>query len=282
MSVVAEILHDLQHAFEGRRVPRVQALQMPAPALRRHKDGEFGALVLDDGSVGLSYLLLEGTLAGLEGPAGAPAVQGLDTLALAARWADPDPAWRALGAAAANALTRHLFDRAGFVPPPAADSIGGLAPRPGEAVGMVGLFPPLVPQILARGARLTVLERRADLAGPRDGWTVTLDPSALAGCRQVLATSTVLLNGSFDAIADAVRQASVFSLIGPGAGCLPDALFRRGVTQLGGTWVTDPPALLAALANGTPWGGSARKSSLTPATYPGWPALVAAAQDAGR
>lgn len=282
MSVVAEILHDLQRAFEGRRVPRVQALQMPAPALRRHKDGEFGALVLDDGSIGLSYLLLEGTLAGLEGPAGAPAVQGLDSLALAARWADPDPAWRALGAAAANALTRHLFDRAGFVPPPAADSIGGLDPRPGEAVGMVGLFPPLVPQILARGARLTVLERRGDLAGPRDGWTVTLDRSALAGCRQVLATSTLLLNGSFDAIAEAARQATAFSLIGPGAGCLPDALFRRGVTQVGGTWVNDPPALLAALASGSPWGGSARKSSLTPVSYPGWPALVAAATDAGR
>ena len=66
-----------------------------------------------------------------------------------------------------NALTRELFDRAGFVPPAATDSIGGLDPRPGEHIGMVGFFPPLVKQVTACGARLTVLELRADLAGAR-------------------------------------------------------------------------------------------------------------------
>jgi uncharacterized protein len=289
MTIVESILHDLQQAFERHPVPRVRALQLPAPALRHHKDGEFGALVLDDGSIGLSYLLLDGTLAGLAGLAGSAGLAGrngsgavtglagIDALALAARWSDSDPAARAIGLAAANALTRHLFDRAGFMPPAATDSIAGLDPQPGEAVGMVGLFPPLVPQILRAGARLTVLERRTELAGPRDGWTVTLDPAALSGCRKVLATSTVLLNGSFDAVAAAVHGAEVFALVGPSAGCLPDALFRHGVTRIGGIWVTDPQALLTALAAGTPWGGSTRKFTLSAADYPGWPALAAAA-----
>jgi uncharacterized protein len=251
----------------------VRALHLPAAPLRDSKDGEFGAIELDDGTLGLSYVLLGGTLAGLNRGGLARGLAGADALSLARRWTDADPAWQALGFAAVNALTRRMFDRAGFVPPPAADSIAGLDPQPGEAVGMVGLFPPLVPQILARGARLTVLELRRELAGAREGYTVSLDPAALAGCRKVLATSTVLLNRSFDAVAEAVRGAAVFALVGPSAGCLPDALFARGVTVVGGTWVGDGPALTAALAAGRPWAGSTRKFSLAAAAYPGWRAL---------
>jgi hypothetical protein len=82
---------------------------------------------------GLSYLLLDDTLASI-GAAGA-AVQGRRC---AAALAGDGPTRRvagarALGFAAVNALTRELFDRAGFVPPPAADSIGGLDPQPGES-----------------------------------------------------------------------------------------------------------------------------------------------------
>jgi len=279
MAIADEILDDLGRACAGRPLPRVRALHLPAPALRQHKDGEFGALELDDGALGLSYVLLGGTLTALQQHHGQPdmPLAGADPLALADRWRDPDPVWQAIGFAAVNAVTRHLFDAAGFLPPRAADSIAGLDPRPGESVGMVGLFPPLIPRILRTGARLTVLELRADLAGPRDGYTVTLDPAALAGCRKVLVTSTVLLNRSFDAVADAVRGAEVFALVGPSAGCLPDALFRHGVTLVGGTWVTDPRGLVEALTAGRPWGACARKFGLSAADYPGWPALVAAA-----
>ncbi|MBI3155176.1 MAG: hypothetical protein HYZ20_07185 [Burkholderiales bacterium] len=277
MTIADQILADLRAALARRKLPRVRSLHLPASALRQSKDGEFGALALEDGSLGLSYLLLGATLAGLDAGGHHDALAGADALALAARWKDPDPAWQAVGFAAVNALTRHLMDAAGFMPPSASDSIAGLDPQPGEAIGMVGFFPPLVPQIVARGARLTVLELRADLAGERDGYTVTLDPAALAPCRKVLATSTVLLNRSFDAVADAVRGAEVFALVGPSAGCLPDALFRRGVTRIGGTWVSDPAALVAAIESGTPWGSNARKFSLERADYPGWPALVAAA-----
>ena len=65
--------------------------------------------------------------------------------------------------------------------------------------------------------------------------------------------------------------------MGPGAGCLPDGLFARGVTLLGGSWVVDAAAFKQALATGAPWGGSARKFALTRANYPGWQALLAVA-----
>jgi uncharacterized protein (DUF4213/DUF364 family) len=278
MRVAEEVLHELRGALAGRQRPAVRALHLPANAALGTKDGEFGALELEDGSIGLSYVLLGDTLSALQVAAPDAGLAGQDPLALASAWTEADPARRALGFAAVNALTRHLFDLAGYAPPAATDSLGGLDPRPGDHVGMVGLFPPLVPKVLAAGARLTVLERRADLAGPREGYEVTLDPATLAGCNKVLSTSTILLNASFDDILQAARGAQQLAIVGPGAGCLPDPLFRRGVTTLAGTWITDPAGLVAALASGAAWGANARKFALRREDYPGLAALLAGAR----
>jgi uncharacterized protein (DUF4213/DUF364 family) len=140
---------------------------------------------------------------------------------------------------------------------------------------MVGLFPPLLKAVLASGARLTVVELRPELAGERDGWRVTLDAHELRGCNKVLSTSTVLLNETLDGLLAHCRHAERFAMIGPGAGCLPDALYARGVTALGGTWVEDVAAARAALASGQPWGHHARKFLLERDAYPGFDALLA-------
>ncbi len=84
----------------------------------------------------------------------------------------------------------------------------------------------------------------------------------------------MLLNDTLDALLARCAGASAFALVGPGAGCLPDPLFARGVTLLGGTWPVDRPALLAAIREGTPWGESARKFALTRGDYPGLDALL--------
>jgi uncharacterized protein len=263
-----ELLQQLAQAFADRPAPPVRALHLPPVPWTGNKDGEFGAVELETGALGLSYLLLDDTLVRI-GPAG-QGLHGADALQLARRWIDGDsPAQRALGFAAVNALTRELFDRAGFVPPAATDSIGGLDPQAGEAVGMVGFFPPLLKAVLGRGATLTVLELRADLAGQHDGYRVTLDPRDLASCTQVLSTSTVLLNHTLDGVRAACTAARRFVLIGPGAACLPDPLFARGITALGGTWIVDRPAFIEAVATGAPWSHASRKFLLTREDYPG-------------
>ena len=276
MSAAGELLALLQRAFERRAAPRVRALHLPPTPWNGRKDGEFGAIELDSGALGLSYLLLDDTLARI-GPEGA-GVAGADALQLAQRWIDGStPAQRALGFAAVNALSRELMDRAGYAPPDAPDSIGGLDPQPGEAVGMVGFFPPLARQVVARGATLTVLELRADLAGAHDGFRVTLDRTDLAPCTQVLSTSTVLLNHTLDDVLAACTSARQLVLVGPGAGCLPDPLFARGVTALGGTWIEDAAAFTGALASGGKWSAAARKVLLARDDWPGADALIAAA-----
>ena len=276
MNVAEETLQALTRALAGRPVPRVHALHLPPARWKGSKDGEFGALELDDGSLGLSYVLLEGTLTALSAGGAGSGLAGTDALDLARRWVHGSGAARTLGFAAVNALTRHLFDRAGFMPPDAPDSIGGLDPRVGEHVGMIGFFPPLVKEFTACGAHLTVLELRPELAGAHAGFRVTLDPRDLRTCDKVLSTSTVLLNDTLDAVLSHCAQARAFALIGPGASCLPDALFRRGVTLLGGVWIEHGNALKRALTAGEPWGRYARKFALpAPQWHARWPAGLA-------
>ena len=278
-TVRAELVALLERFADTLPLPRVRSLHLPAPSAEGSRNGEFCAIELEDGSLGLSFVLLGDTLVTLRGRGAHAALAGTPALDLARCYADAAGAQRALGFAAVNALTRHLFDRAGFEPPAAAGSLGELDLQAGDHLGMIGLFPPLVPQVLASGARLTVLELRAELAGARDGWHVTLDAGALASCNKVLSTSTVLLNDTLDAILERCRDAERFALIGPGAGCLPDPLFARGVTLLGGSWIVNPAGFKAALQAGNAWGGFARKFAIGREHYPGFDGLLAQARE---
>ena len=251
------------------REPRVRALHLPPPRPAAARDAEFCALELDDGSIGFSYVLQDGVAPALWAGAGVPALAGAAAAAVAGGYTGSDALARALGFAAINALSQALFTRAGFTPPPAGDSLAGIAPARREHVGMVGLFPPLVAPVLAAGAQLTVLELDPALAGERDGYRVTLDPAAIASCDRVVSTCTVLLNDTLDAVLAACRRARRVVVIGPTAGCVPDPLFERGVEVVGGRRVTDARGFLDAFAAGERWGAFAAKYVIARPDYPG-------------
>lgn len=276
MSFATEYLAQLETFATRRALPRVRALHLPPPLSEENRDankGEFCALELDDGSLGLSYVLLDDTLEALRRNEGRFALAGADALAVARGYLD-DGLNKTLGFAAANALTRCLFDRAGCMPPPAGDSLGRIDPQPGERIGMIGLFKPLLGRILESGARLTVVELNPELVGEQEGYVVTLDAEALAECGKVVSTSTLLLNDTLDRMLACCRHARWFAMVGPSAGCLPDALFARGVTLLGGNWVTDRAGFADALRRGESTSAYARKTALTSDTYPGFAALL--------
>ena len=68
------------------KVPRVRALHLPpqpTPAQGPDNRGEFCAVELEDGALGMSYALFDGVLARLHAQAGAPGLVGADALALA-------------------------------------------------------------------------------------------------------------------------------------------------------------------------------------------------------
>lgn len=281
MSFAADLVAQLEHATAGQPVPRVRALHLPPAEAAASKSGEFCALELDDGALGLSYVLLDHTLQRLIQSGGGEGLVGMGALELARAFAAPsgrahtasqDPAQelrRTLGFAACNALSRTVMGRMGFAPPRATDSIGGIAPQAGDHVGMVGLFSPLLKQVTAAGARLTVVELNPDYAGQYDGYHVTLDAAELQGCNKVLSTSTILLNHTVDDMLAQCRGAERIVLIGPSAGCVPDPLFARGVTLMGGSWITDRAGFIDALRRGDPWSAFAYKFALTASDWPG-------------
>lgn len=276
MNFAETYLAQLERFAERGPLPRVRALHLPPATIDPLPGdrGEFCALELDDGSQGLSYVLLDDTLARMR-EGGGLALAGADALELARAYVSGSGIQRTLGFAAANALTRCFFDRAGYQPDTSADSIGGLDPQPGERIGMIGLFTPLLGRILKSGAQLTVVELKAELAGDKEGYRVTLDPAELVGCGKVLSTSTLLLNDTLDYMLGFCRDARWFAMIGPSAGCLPDALFARGVTLVGGTWVHDRAGFVDALRSGRERGEFARKCAIAADAYPGFETLLA-------
>ena len=248
-----------------------QTLDLLAQAFARHAAPRVRA-----GSIGLSYVLYGQTLPALRLQPAAWA--GADAWALLQGCLQPPTAQqgvpRTLGFAVLNALTAHLMRRAGWRPPDAPDSIAGLDPQPGEHIAMVGFFKPLFKAVRDRGARLTVLELREDLLGEHDGVQVTSDPQVLTRCDKVLATGTVLLNGSLPGLLALARQATRFALVGPSAGALPDALFAAGVTDLAGAWVEDGPGFAESLRCGASRGQTARKFLIRAGDWPGVQALA--------
>ncbi|MBI4291722.1 MAG: hypothetical protein HY661_09610 [Betaproteobacteria bacterium] len=257
-------------------LPRIRDLHLPprvvAPADYK---GEFCALELEDGSLGLSFVLIDNALETMHANKDGLRLRGADPLAVARGYAQGDGISRTLGFAAANALTRCFFERAGYLPDASADSIGGLNPQAGERIGMIGLFASLAARIAQAGSELVVVELKPELAGDRDGYRVTLDAGELAGCSKVVSTSILLLNDTLDAMLAHCRQARWFAMVGPSAGCLPDALFARGVTLVGGSWVRDRAGFLEALRRGESHSRYTRKFAIAAGNYPGFEQLLA-------
>jgi len=273
MTWAADALHLIEGFAARAPLPRVRALHLPPTPAPGGLRGEFCALELDDGALGLAYVLLGDTLDTLR--RGGVPVQGADALALARGFASGDLLRRTLGFAAMNALTRCLFDRAGFVPAKSADSFGGLDPKPGATLGMIGWFAPLAGRLSERGARLVVVELREDLVRDDGRVRITTDPRELAACPRIMATGTLMLNDSLDRMLPFCRHAEHLALVGPSVGAPPDPLFARGATLLGGHWVHDGRGFVEALVRGEGTGPFAWKSALARDAYPGWDGLLA-------
>ena len=274
MKIVEAFIDCFERAAAAGLRPRVRRVCLPRLEVVDSRRGEFCALELDDGTLGLSYVLLGDTLERLHASVGLEALAGCEALDVARGWASGDSVSRTLGFAAINALTRSLFDRAGFAPTGKADSLGGIQAGPGDHVGMVGHFTPLIPRLLATGARLTVIELKPELLGEREGYRVTSNARELGGCNKVLSTSTVLLNGTLESVLANCRGAEKLVLLGPGASCLPDPLFSRGVHCLAGSWIVDPAGVVESLALGESWSTHARKFVLPREAYPGLEQLL--------
>ncbi len=274
-SIERELLRDAGRLAGRFPPPPIRRVWLPEPEPHAARNTEFGMIELADGSAGLYYAWLGEGQKGMRERFPPEALVGTDPLEVAQRLLGPDEAERSLGMAAVNAVTASAFRRAGYRPPDAPDSFGALELRSGDHLGMVGYFPPLVERLAGSGVRLTVIEKKPRFLEGENGVEVTDDPAGLRDCNKVLTTATILLNGTAEEVLSHVRQAQVVVMVGPTAGFPPDALFARGVTAVGGTWIEDAGLAMERLRADEPLGEAARKTLIQRDEYPGIEALLA-------
>jgi hypothetical protein len=149
----------------------------------------------------------------------------------------------AVGLACANAL-------AGRARPdePERDVLDELALGPGDHVGMVGNFGPLVGPIRAQVKQLSVFERIEHPAGlmlpQREA------PAMLPRCQVALITATAILHHELDALLEAAAGCREVVLLGPSTPMLPELFAARGVSLLSGVQVHDPAGVLRVVSEG--------------------------------
>lgn len=245
----------------------------PAP----DKETEFGLLTLADGSAGLYYAWLGDSQADMPTRFVAEQLVGRPALDIAGFALGDDDGLRSVGIAAINAITEHVYRRAGFAPGPASDSFGGLELARGDVLGMIGHFPPLARRARELGIETHIVERKAHMVTRAPGFEISLDPRVLAPCNKIICTGATLLNDSFDAMLDFCAGATQVAMVGPTVGFFPDAVFARGIAMVAGTRILDGARARACLARNAKLGDCAQRTVLRHADYPGLDALLARA-----
>jgi len=66
----------------------------------------------------------------------------------------------------------------------------------------------------------------------------------------VIITGTALVNGTIDRLLELSTKAREVAVVGPTASIIPDPLFSRGATMIGGIKVVDPNRLLQVISEG--------------------------------
>jgi uncharacterized protein (DUF4213/DUF364 family) len=274
MSLGTDLIDAASRIAKALPLPPVDGLILPSAPAEAGKLAHFGVLVLADGSAGFFFTLLDHTLASLKREAGRP-LHGRRALDLARGLDGGGAVERALALAAVNAVGHHLCRRAGYRPLGDTDPAAMLRLGAGDRVGMVGLFPPLLKRLA--GADVTVVERDASLRNDAGGARFSADPAALRDCTKVLVTAATQINDSLDEVLAHCAGARRVAVVGPSAGAVPDALFRRGVDVVGSSLVEDLDELRRRLLHGQPWGSAVVKTVIERESYPGLTALLARA-----
>jgi uncharacterized protein (DUF4213/DUF364 family) len=268
MDIAAEYLQLVEKVGQRLPLPNVQSVHIARYEEDPDKSSKFGALILTDGTVGLTYTGLDGALRELQDARLSEPLVGASPLQAARLFVGESPWQRSLGLAAINAISQFAFQHCACPLPATGHTIDSLDLHPGDHVGMVGYFPPLVESIRALALPLTVVELDQRLWCRTGNFEVTEDAGKLRRCNKILCTGTVLVNHTADEVLQHCTNADTVLIAGPTVGCLPDPLFARGVTLVGGCTVTETAQFLDRWRTQTKWRKSTRRYVLD-RSYPG-------------
>jgi hypothetical protein len=275
MSIANDYLDMIQRIGGLLDIPPVRAIHIAPFEADPEKSSKFGAMILTDGTVGLTYTALDGALSDLQDRTKTDKLVNISPVQIAELYVGESGWQRSLGMAAINAVSQFVFKHSGYVLPAMDKTLDMLALQKGDHVGMIGYFPPLVEQVRAQGVPLTVVELNEKWLQRADDFEVTSDLAHLNSCNKVVCTGTVLINQTIDSVMENCGNAEQILIVGPTTGCLPDPLFDRGVTLLGGSIVVDHRKFVQLWAAQEKWRRTTRRYVLRRGEgFPGYQALL--------
>ncbi len=266
MTIAKDFVNLVKEISNYLKIPSIKEIFIP-PSTSKSKKANFGAILLEDGSIGIVYIKLNPGIREIGDTYDLSKYIGVNALVLANEFNSSSEFEKTLGMAAINAISQFFFKKTQFNFDFTTDSLGLLNLKSGDIVGMIGFFPPLVQQIERLSLKLIIIEKNPNLLKKSEKWEVSLDPSKLSECNKILCTSTTILNDSIDDILKHINKAEKFSVIGPTAGFLPDPLFDRGVNVVGGTYIHDSNLFMKLIKNNEGWGPSTKKYCITKESY---------------
>lgn len=268
---IADDYLQLVHTIGAKlKIPPVQAIHIAPYTPDPVKNSKFGALELADGTIGLTYTGLGDDLLVLQDRDKYQTLIGKSPVETANLYGMEEGWQKVLGMAAINAISQYLFKQSGYALPEAGRTVRHLQLDKTDRVGMVGYFPPLVAQLREMNLPLTVLELDEQWLQKNGEFEVTLEPEKLTTCSKIICTGTVLVNQTIDELVPQFCNADRVLIVGPTVGCLPDPLFERGITQLGGSCVLDNTHFLRLWKNQEKWRDSTQRYILSRGeNYPG-------------
>lgn len=273
-TIASEFRVMVQYIADNLPLPAIESLYIPPPDAADTKNGEFGAITLKDGTVGLVYLLLSDTLANMQPLSLSKRLVGKSPAELALAIESDDEIERALAVGAFNAISQLIFRQSDYPLDFTTNALDEIDFSNKDRVGMIGFFPPLVQRLRERSIPLMVLELKKELVALEDNFEVTLDPGRLSECNKIICTATTILNGSIDQVLKACDSQAQIAVIGPTAGFLPDPLFDRGVDLVGGSMIPDSKLFIDHCKQDKKWGNTALKYCLRKGDYPGYKELI--------
>jgi len=193
------------------------------------------AVELEDGQVGVSYVLREDLKAGCSIFPFGRQVIGRPAAEIAG-WARSgrDDLQRGIGMAVLTAASRSqaLPDCQTTERP------FGVRVQPDDVVGMIGYIAPVAKQLGPRAKELYVFDRGISLSGGARGQVVPMEeqPRLLPQCDVVVLSGTTMINGSIDGLLELCAGAREIVMIGASTPMFPAAFLGTNVTVLAGSW----------------------------------------------
>lgn len=261
MSLRKTLIESVRSKCSGSLQTKVKDLLKP-PVLDT-KVSPFTVAALENGAIGISYNLFHGdekAMARYRQWSLSPFC-GKEAGEVMEWFLSDDLLRRTVGLAVLNALSQHFINNhpGHYRIDAGVDLFSLMELKKTSRVGLVGYFRPLLGRLQEKAGEVIVLEKSRELLQGSYPFTMTDDPAVLKQCDKVLITAATMTNDSLTDLMPQCVNAGFVGIMGPTAGCLPDALFDLGIHAVGYSRIENPGLFLQRFEKGVKWGDATRK-----------------------